>query len=160
MDVAEVLRAGDKWLCGKCMVMHALSRGCKHNNEVVSFAMISGGVEDFIVGIGKPCQVVVDTNPLHPASVTPHENQTIGTYGACTRRSRSLWANGSFHFQNYGMVGIGEPMGIRVLSGVHFLEALAYLLPLCNEDTGPVMPILIFRGVTLLGLKYDGRGVT
>ncbi|MFS8025167.1 hypothetical protein Hanom_Chr16g01471741 [Helianthus anomalus] len=67
MDVAEVLRAGDKWLCGKCMVMHALSRGCKHDNEVVSFAMISGGVEDFIVGIGKPCQVVVDTNPPHPA---------------------------------------------------------------------------------------------
>ncbi|KAJ0925109.1 putative reverse transcriptase domain, exostosin [Helianthus annuus] len=67
MDVAEVFRAGDKWLCGKCMVMHALSRGCKHDNEVVSFAMISGGVEDFIVGIGKPCQVVVDTNPPHPA---------------------------------------------------------------------------------------------
>ncbi|KAJ0663209.1 hypothetical protein HanLR1_Chr13g0478721 [Helianthus annuus] len=39
-------------------------------------------------------------------------------------------------------------MGIRVLSGVHFLEVLAYLLPLCNEDTGPVMPALIFRGVT------------
>ncbi|KAM0036037.1 hypothetical protein Hdeb2414_s0014g00421551 [Helianthus debilis subsp. tardiflorus] len=31
-------------------------------------------------------------------------------------------------------------MGIRVLSGVHFLEVLAYMLPLCNEDTGPVMP--------------------
>ncbi|KAJ0788887.1 hypothetical protein HanPI659440_Chr05g0197121 [Helianthus annuus] len=52
------------------------------------------------------------------------------------------------HFQNYGTVGIGEPMGIRVLSGVHFREVLAYLLPLCNEDTGPVTPALIFRGVT------------
>ncbi|KAJ0442791.1 hypothetical protein HanRHA438_Chr16g0760171 [Helianthus annuus] len=50
------------------------------------------------------------------------------------------------HFQNYGTVGIGEPMGIRVLSGVHFLEVLAYLLPLCNEDTGPVMPALIILG--------------
>ncbi|KAM0046742.1 hypothetical protein Hdeb2414_s0009g00320141 [Helianthus debilis subsp. tardiflorus] len=40
-------------------------------------------------------------------------------------------------------------MGIRVLSGVLFLEVLAYLLPLCNEDTGPVTPALIFRGVTL-----------
>ncbi|KAF5758892.1 hypothetical protein HanXRQr2_Chr16g0734681 [Helianthus annuus] len=30
------------------------------------------------------------------------------------------------HFQNYGMVGIGEPMGIRVLSGVLFLEVLAF----------------------------------
>ncbi|MFS8006104.1 hypothetical protein Hanom_Chr13g01245351 [Helianthus anomalus] len=39
-------------------------------------------------------------------------------------------------------------MGIRVLSGVHFLEVLAYLLPLCNKDTGPVTPALIFRGVT------------
>ncbi|KAM0064384.1 hypothetical protein Hdeb2414_s0003g00102351 [Helianthus debilis subsp. tardiflorus] len=51
-------------------------------------------------------------------------------------------------FQNYGTVGIGEPMGIRVISGVHFLEVLTYLLPLCNEDTGPVTPALIFRGVT------------
>ncbi|KAJ0576998.1 hypothetical protein HanIR_Chr05g0230801 [Helianthus annuus] len=39
-------------------------------------------------------------------------------------------------------------MGIRVLSGVYFREVLAYLLPLCNEDTGPVTPALIFRGVT------------
>ncbi|KAM0036295.1 hypothetical protein Hdeb2414_s0014g00424721 [Helianthus debilis subsp. tardiflorus] len=52
------------------------------------------------------------------------------------------------HFQNYGTVGIGEPMGIRVLSDVHFLEVLAQTLPLCNEDTGPVTPALIFRGVT------------
>ncbi|MFS7955013.1 hypothetical protein Hanom_Chr07g00637441 [Helianthus anomalus] len=52
------------------------------------------------------------------------------------------------YFRNYGTVGIGEPMGIRVLRGVHFLEVLAYLLPLCNEDTGPVTLALIFRGVT------------
>ncbi|KAL9998099.1 hypothetical protein Hdeb2414_s0573g00918751 [Helianthus debilis subsp. tardiflorus] len=39
-------------------------------------------------------------------------------------------------------------MGIRVLSGVYFLEVLAYLLPLCNEDIGPVTPALIFWGVT------------
>ncbi|KAD3068125.1 hypothetical protein E3N88_36005 [Mikania micrantha] len=69
LDVAEVLRAGGKWLCGKCMVMHALSRGCKHDNEVVLFAINSGDVEDFIVGIRKPCQVVVDTNPRHPAGL-------------------------------------------------------------------------------------------
>ncbi|KAJ0501239.1 hypothetical protein HanHA300_Chr11g0398521 [Helianthus annuus] len=49
-------------------------------------------------------------------------------------------------FQNYGTVGIGEPTGFRVLSGVHFLEVLAYLLPLCNEDTGPVTPALIISG--------------
>ncbi|KAM0045117.1 hypothetical protein Hdeb2414_s0009g00300411 [Helianthus debilis subsp. tardiflorus] len=34
------------------------------------------------------------------------------------------------------------------LAGVKFLEVLAYLLPLCNEDTGPVLPALIFQGVT------------
>ncbi|KAL9996148.1 hypothetical protein Hdeb2414_s0006g00200081 [Helianthus debilis subsp. tardiflorus] len=28
-------------------------------------------------------------------------------------------------FQSYGMVGIGEPMGIRVLSGVHFFTSLS-----------------------------------
>ncbi|KAM0021052.1 hypothetical protein Hdeb2414_s0024g00646311 [Helianthus debilis subsp. tardiflorus] len=39
-------------------------------------------------------------------------------------------------------------MWSRVLSGVRFLEVLAYLLPLCNEDTGPVAPALIFQGVT------------
>ena len=62
------------------------------------------------------------------------------------------------HFQNYGTVGIGEPMGIQVLSGVHYLEVLAYLLPLCNEDTGPVTPALIFRGVTeYLAGRIRGR---
>ncbi|KAD5961704.1 hypothetical protein E3N88_13177 [Mikania micrantha] len=74
LDVAEVLRAGGKWLCGKCMVMHALSRGCKHDNEVVLFAINSGDVEDFIVGIRKPCQVVVDTNPRHPAGLAGKVN--------------------------------------------------------------------------------------
>ncbi|KAJ0726582.1 hypothetical protein HanPI659440_Chr12g0471951 [Helianthus annuus] len=60
----------------------------------------------------------------------------------------ALHRNVKVAFQNYGTVGIGEPMGIRVLSGVHFREVLAYLLRLCNEDTGPVTPALIFRGVT------------
>ncbi|KAD6119073.1 hypothetical protein E3N88_10344 [Mikania micrantha] len=74
LDVAEVLRAGGKWLCGKCMVMHTLSRGCKHDNEVVLFAINSGDVEDFIVGIRKPCQGVVDTNPRHPAGLAGKVN--------------------------------------------------------------------------------------
>ncbi|KAJ0551062.1 hypothetical protein HanRHA438_Chr07g0316051 [Helianthus annuus] len=50
-------------------------------------------------------------------------------------------------------------MGIRVLSGVHFLEVLAYLLPLCNEDTGPVTPALIFRGVTILTIYLVNQGL-
>ncbi|KAM0008298.1 hypothetical protein Hdeb2414_s0008g00294291 [Helianthus debilis subsp. tardiflorus] len=41
-------------------------------------------------------------------------------------------------------------MGIRVLSSVHFLEVLAYLLPLCNEDTGPVTPALIISGCDII----------
>ncbi|MFS8019245.1 hypothetical protein Hanom_Chr15g01401551 [Helianthus anomalus] len=52
------------------------------------------------------------------------------------------------HFQKYGTVGIGEPMEIRVLSGRSLFRSLSFLLPLCNEDTGPVTPALIFRGVT------------
>ncbi|MFS8002776.1 hypothetical protein Hanom_Chr13g01206061 [Helianthus anomalus] len=49
-------------------------------------------------------------------------------------------------FQNYGTVGIGELCGFEYLVGVRFLEVLVYLLPLCNEDTSPVMPALIFSG--------------
>ncbi|KAJ0494999.1 hypothetical protein HanIR_Chr12g0603951 [Helianthus annuus] len=52
------------------------------------------------------------------------------------------------HFQNYGTVGIGEPTGFRVPSWRSLFRSLSYLLPLCNEDTGPVTPALIFRGVT------------
>ncbi|MFS7888335.1 hypothetical protein Hanom_Chr00s000001g01593761 [Helianthus anomalus] len=37
-------------------------------------------------------------------------------------------------------------MGIRVLNGVHFLEVLAYLIPLCNEDTDPVTPSSVISG--------------
>ncbi|KAJ0568079.1 hypothetical protein HanIR_Chr06g0292041 [Helianthus annuus] len=45
-------------------------------------------------------------------------------------------------FQNYGTVGIGDPMGFRVLSGRSLFRSLSFLLPLCNEDTGPVTPML------------------
>ncbi|KAJ0521273.1 hypothetical protein HanIR_Chr10g0468961 [Helianthus annuus] len=41
-------------------------------------------------------------------------------------------------------------MGIRVLSGVLFLEVLAYLLPLCNEDTGPVTPSSDISGCDMI----------
>ncbi|KAJ0539961.1 hypothetical protein HanRHA438_Chr08g0366711 [Helianthus annuus] len=54
--------------------------------------------------------------------------------------------NPGFIFKNYGTVGIGEPTRFRVLSGVPILEVLAYLLPLCNEDTSPVTPALTFSG--------------
>ncbi|KAJ0828019.1 hypothetical protein HanRHA438_Chr17g0832431 [Helianthus annuus] len=37
-------------------------------------------------------------------------------------------------------------MWSQVLSGVHFLKDLVYLLPLCNEDTSPVTPALIISG--------------
>ncbi|MFS7987872.1 hypothetical protein Hanom_Chr11g01027951 [Helianthus anomalus] len=50
------------------------------------------------------------------------------------------------HFQHYGTVGLGEPMGFEYLAGVIILEVLDYLLPLCNEDTSPVTPALIISG--------------
>ncbi|KAM0033885.1 hypothetical protein Hdeb2414_s0016g00491021 [Helianthus debilis subsp. tardiflorus] len=40
----------------------------------------------------------------------------------------------------------------RVLSGVRFLEVLAYFLPLCNEDTGPVSLALIISRCDILGI--------
>ncbi|MFS7987869.1 hypothetical protein Hanom_Chr11g01027921 [Helianthus anomalus] len=50
------------------------------------------------------------------------------------------------NFSSYGTVGIGEPMGVRVLIRRSISRILAYLLPLCNEDTGPVTPALIISG--------------
>ncbi|KAF5778943.1 hypothetical protein HanXRQr2_Chr12g0553531 [Helianthus annuus] len=40
-------------------------------------------------------------------------------------------------------------MWSRVLSRRSISRSLSYLLPMCNEDTGPVMPALIYRGVTV-----------
>ncbi|KAJ0715070.1 hypothetical protein HanPI659440_Chr13g0496861 [Helianthus annuus] len=53
------------------------------------------------------------------------------------------------------MVGIGETMGTRALSGRSFIEVLAKKLPLCNEDTSPVTPALIFRGVTFVMIYLE-----
>ncbi|KAL8260365.1 hypothetical protein R6Q59_028318 [Mikania micrantha] len=64
-------------------------RGCKHDNEVVLFAINSGDVEDFIVGIRKPCQVVVDTNPRHPAGLAG-SNWCFAQSGSVARISRKL----------------------------------------------------------------------
>ncbi|MFS7936337.1 hypothetical protein Hanom_Chr05g00414391 [Helianthus anomalus] len=41
-----------------------------------------------------------------------------------------------------GTVGIGGPRRVEYLVGVHILKDLAYLLPLWNEDTSPVTPII------------------
>uniref|UniRef100_A0A251STT9 Tf2-1-like SH3-like domain-containing protein n=1 Tax=Helianthus annuus TaxID=4232 RepID=A0A251STT9_HELAN len=39
-----------------------------------------------------------------------------------------------------------NPWEFEYLVGVRFLEVSPYLLPLCNEDTGPVTPALIISG--------------
>ncbi|KAJ0501977.1 hypothetical protein HanHA300_Chr11g0407311 [Helianthus annuus] len=44
-------------------------------------------------------------------------------------------------------------MEIRVPSRRSLFRSLSLLLPLCNEDTGPVTPALIFRGVTQIASK-------
>ena len=56
-------------------------------------------------------------------------------------------------FQNYGTVGIGEPMGIRVLSRRSISRSLSFLLPLCNEDTSPVTPSSDISGCDRLVLE-------
>ncbi|KAJ0622007.1 hypothetical protein HanIR_Chr01g0015231 [Helianthus annuus] len=53
-DVGETLKTLNNWLCGECMVVHALSRGCHHVDDLVKFVPSSRGTEDFIVGIPKP----------------------------------------------------------------------------------------------------------
>ncbi|KAJ0544874.1 hypothetical protein HanIR_Chr08g0343361 [Helianthus annuus] len=45
-------------------------------------------------------------------------------------------------FLRQGTVGIGEPCGVEYLVGVQFPKDLDCLLPLCNEDTSPVTPML------------------
>ncbi|KAM0035802.1 hypothetical protein Hdeb2414_s0015g00450811 [Helianthus debilis subsp. tardiflorus] len=57
------------------------------------------------------------------------------------------------HFTNYGTVGIEEPMGIRVLSSRSLFRSLSFLLPLCNEDTGPVTPSSDISGCDKQGLN-------
>ncbi|KAJ0777357.1 hypothetical protein HanLR1_Chr02g0059541 [Helianthus annuus] len=62
--------------------------------------------------------------------------------------------------QSYGTVGIGEPMGIRVLSGRSLFRSLSFLLPLCNEDTSPVTSALIISGCDRdLRRLYESRVV-
>ncbi|KAJ0479774.1 hypothetical protein HanRHA438_Chr13g0584041 [Helianthus annuus] len=50
-------------------------------------------------------------------------------------------------------------MEIRVPSRRSLFKSLSLLLPLCNEDTGPVTPALIFRGVTVHKIHKDHRRV-
>ncbi|MFS7961865.1 hypothetical protein Hanom_Chr08g00720041 [Helianthus anomalus] len=45
-------------------------------------------------------------------------------------------------FLSQGTVGLGEPSGVEYLVGVQFLKDLDCLLPLCDEDTGTVTPML------------------
>ncbi|KAJ0446488.1 hypothetical protein HanRHA438_Chr17g0799401 [Helianthus annuus] len=63
-------------------------------------------------------------------------------------------------FQNYGTVGIGEPMEIRVPSRRSLFRSLNLLLPLCNEDTGPVTPALIISGCDIQRLGGDVGAAT
>ncbi|KAJ0549593.1 hypothetical protein HanHA300_Chr07g0235561 [Helianthus annuus] len=49
-------------------------------------------------------------------------------YSGCIYKTRHGWNR--------------RTMKSRVLSGRSFLKDLDYLLPLCNEDTSPVMPML------------------
>ncbi|KAJ0575984.1 hypothetical protein HanPSC8_Chr05g0195671 [Helianthus annuus] len=57
------------------------------------------------------------------------------------------------HFQNYGTVGIGEPMGIQVLSGVHFLEVLANCFRCAMKIPVQSRHALIISGCDKRGLK-------
>ncbi|KAJ0614641.1 hypothetical protein HanIR_Chr02g0064711 [Helianthus annuus] len=70
------------------------------------------------------------------ASESRHGNDITKSYIA------SYAQEYSGYFSNNGTVGIGEPRRFEYLVGVRILKVLAYLLPLCNEDTSPVTPML------------------
>ncbi|KAK1411384.1 hypothetical protein QVD17_37932 [Tagetes erecta] len=53
-DVVDTLRVLKNWLCGECMVLHALNRFCWHGKEVVKCTSRAEGDIDFIVGIPQP----------------------------------------------------------------------------------------------------------
>jgi len=54
VSVGEALKVSGQWLCGACMCVHALSRGCHHDDMVVRFEWVAGDAEEFVVGIAKP----------------------------------------------------------------------------------------------------------
>ncbi|PWA97839.1 hypothetical protein CTI12_AA025070 [Artemisia annua] len=59
-DVVEALQNINQWLCGRCMALHALSRGCHHEDGVAKFLRNVDGKGEFIIGIPKPCQPIVE----------------------------------------------------------------------------------------------------
>ncbi|PWA50977.1 hypothetical protein CTI12_AA467910 [Artemisia annua] len=59
-EVGEALRFLSQWLCVRCMSLHALSRGCHHEDGIARFTSSSGDADDFIVGIPKPRQPLID----------------------------------------------------------------------------------------------------
>ncbi|KAD6454895.1 hypothetical protein E3N88_09601 [Mikania micrantha] len=53
-SVGEASKASGQWLCGACMCLHALSRGCHHEDGLTIFNRVVGDTAEFIVGISKP----------------------------------------------------------------------------------------------------------
>ncbi|KAJ0538826.1 putative reverse transcriptase domain-containing protein [Helianthus annuus] len=51
VSVGEALKVSGQWLCGECMCLHALSRGCHHADGVARFKLVTGNAEEFMVGI-------------------------------------------------------------------------------------------------------------
>ncbi|GKE94610.1 hypothetical protein Tco_1579465 [Tanacetum coccineum] len=70
VSVGEALKALDKWLCGVCMYLHALSRACHHTDGMTRFKWVPGDVEEFIVGIVRP-HVRREVVPLGGVVVEP-----------------------------------------------------------------------------------------
>ena len=62
-EVGEALRFLSQWLCVRCMSLHALSRGCHHEDGIERFTSSSGDADDFIVGIPKPRQPLIVQEP-------------------------------------------------------------------------------------------------
>jgi hypothetical protein len=61
VSLEESLRGLQKWLCGRCMTIRALSRPCHHSNGLVRVTLEGGEVGSYIIGIPKPSTKDFDT---------------------------------------------------------------------------------------------------
>ncbi|GJX42184.1 hypothetical protein Tco_0257174 [Tanacetum coccineum] len=62
MEVGETLKIFGQWLCGKCMTLHAVTRGCHHPDGLIRFSIRSDDMSGYIIGISKPSNKEIETN--------------------------------------------------------------------------------------------------
>ncbi|KAM0016164.1 hypothetical protein Hdeb2414_s0030g00707301 [Helianthus debilis subsp. tardiflorus] len=72
-------------------------------------------------------QLGLDLDSVQVRSGFGSESQLSQHPGSVNHRQRIVRVSHRLHFQNYGAVGIGEPMGFRVLSRRSIFRSLSLL---------------------------------